>query len=70
LVQVGSKHTVVLGEVVSFHVRDDLIDAQKLHVSEAWRPIGRLFGGSYSRLDNRFDLPRVALDDWKNRSQT
>ncbi len=67
LVQVGRKHTVALGEVVSFHIRDDLIDMEKLYVSEAWRPIGRLFGNRYARLGDSFDLPRVSLADWESR---
>lgn len=67
LVQVGRKHTVALGEVVSFHIRDDLIDPEKLYISEQWRPIGRLIGASYARLGDTFDLPRVSLESWQAR---
>jgi flavin reductase (DIM6/NTAB) family NADH-FMN oxidoreductase RutF len=66
LVQVGRKHTVALGEVVSFHVRDDLIDMEKLYISNDWRPIGRLFGAGYARIADTFDLPRVSLDQWRS----
>ena len=67
LVQVGRKHTVALGEVVSFHIRDDLIDRDKLYISEDWRPIGRLFGSRYARVAETFELPRISLADWEKR---
>jgi len=67
LVQVGRKHTVALGEVVSFHIRDDLIDMEKLYISENWKPIARLFGPTYSRIADTLDLPRVSLDAWRAR---
>lgn len=65
LVQVGRKHTVAIGEVVCFRVRDDLIDVEKMHVDpDRWQPIGRLIGGDYARIGDRFGLPRVSLADW------
>jgi flavin reductase (DIM6/NTAB) family NADH-FMN oxidoreductase RutF len=67
LVQVGRKHTVALGEVVSFHVRDDLIDMEKLYISDHWRPIARLYGPTYSRIADTLQLPRVSLEEWRER---
>ena len=68
LVQVGRKHTIAIGEVVCFRVRDDLIDLEKLHIdADLWQPIGRLIGGDYARIADRFDLPRVSLDAWNAR---
>lgn len=67
LVQVGRKHTVALGEVVSFHIRDDLIDMEKLYISDDWRPIARLYGPTYSRIADTLQLPRVSLEEWQSR---
>jgi flavin reductase (DIM6/NTAB) family NADH-FMN oxidoreductase RutF len=66
LVQVGRKHTIAIGEVLAFRVREDLIDLEKLYVDPVlWQPIGRLIGGDYARLTDRFPIPRVSLEDWK-----
>lgn len=68
LVQVGSRHTIAIGEVVSFHIRDDLIDREKLRISESWRPLGRMFGADYARITETFAMPRVPLSDWEKNS--
>jgi flavin reductase (DIM6/NTAB) family NADH-FMN oxidoreductase RutF len=52
--------SLVLGEVVRFHIRDDIfqnfrIDPDKLH------PIGRIGGPTYSRTTDRFDMERPAF---------
>lgn len=52
--------SLVLGEVVRFHIRDDIfqnfrIDPDKLH------PIGRMGGPTYSRITDRFDMERPAF---------
>jgi len=65
LVQVGRKHTVAIGEVLAFRVRGDLIDLEKLHISSAWAPIGRMYASEYLRSTDRFEMPRVPLDTWK-----
>lgn len=67
LVQVGRKHSIAIGEVVAFRVRADLIDTDRLHVdAERWQPIGRLIGGDYTRIGDRFTLSRVSLADWES----
>ena len=51
-------YTMIIGEVVMFHVADELIDA-KLHIN-GFAPIGRLGSPSmYCRTTDRFDLPRA-----------
>jgi flavin reductase (DIM6/NTAB) family NADH-FMN oxidoreductase RutF len=52
-------HTLVLGEIVQFHIRDDLynpdngrIDMYKLH------PVGRLAGELYSHVHDIFEMKR------------
>ncbi|ELY50413.1 flavin reductase family protein [Natronolimnohabitans innermongolicus] len=56
VLEVGS-NSLVLGEVVSVHVRDDVttdgkVDTTKLDV------IGRLSGGFYDGVDDRFEMKR------------
>lgn len=55
---------ILIGEVVFFHVRDDLyregrIDTDKLD------PVGRLAGTVFGRGGERFSLPRLSLEEWK-----
>jgi flavin reductase (DIM6/NTAB) family NADH-FMN oxidoreductase RutF len=52
-------HSLVLGEIVYFHIRDDLynpntgrIDMQRLH------PVGRLAGNLYSHVHDIFEMKR------------
>ena len=52
-------HSLVLGEIVYFHIRDDLynpvtgrIDMQKLH------PVGRLAGNLYTHVHDIFEMKR------------
>jgi flavin reductase (DIM6/NTAB) family NADH-FMN oxidoreductase RutF len=53
------KDTLVIGEVVSFHVNDDVlleryrIDLDKLD------PVGRLAGNLYSTCENRIEIKRI-----------
>ena len=48
------------GAVVHLHVRDGLVDPATWRVSEAYRPIGRLYGDQYCTTRQRFDLPGPA----------
>ena len=68
IVHVSSKPLggcLVLGEVLRFHVRDDLftnyrIDPDRLH------PIGRMGGPTFTRTTDRFDLVRPKTGEVKN----
>lgn len=61
-VEIGIGRNVVLGEVVYLHIRDDLIDMDKLYVDPvAAGLIGRMHGmGWYARTTDLFDMPRVS----------
>ena len=52
---------MVIGEVVYLHIRDDLIDMDKLRVDPvAAHLIGRMHGtGWYARTTDLFDMPRI-----------
>ncbi len=57
---------IVLAEVVFLHIRDEYVDAERIHVrTEALGLIGRMHGGGwYARTSDLFDLPRIPLKDW------
>lgn len=61
--QIGS-NTLIIGEVVMFHVHDDLID-ERLHIHN-FAPIGRMGSPSvYCHTTDRFDIARVSYAEWK-----
>ena len=61
--QLGA-NTLIIGEVVMFHVNDDLID-ERLHINN-FAPIGRMGSPSvYCHTTDRFDVARVSYAQWK-----
>ncbi len=59
-------NTLIIGEVVMFHVADHLI-GPKMHV-EHFAPIGRLGSPSaYCRTQDRFNVPRISYAQVNNR---
>ncbi len=62
--------SLVLGRILLVHVRDEAvrdrgrqhIDANKLDL------IGRMEGAWYTKTTDRFEMPPIALDDWKART--
>jgi flavin reductase (DIM6/NTAB) family NADH-FMN oxidoreductase RutF len=63
--QPGPERYLLLGEVRVLHVQDGLVDPATLRVdSDAYTPIGRLFGGGYVRTRDRFELPRISYEQW------
>ena len=56
--------TVVLGEVLRFHIQDQFIDAEKLHVDTlAMRLVARMHGaGWYTRSTDLFQMDRPRWD--------
>src|SRR5271170_6889607 len=51
--------TLVLGEVVRFHIQEDLIENFRIDPDKL-RAIGRMAGNTYVRTTDRFDLTRPA----------
>ena len=63
------KRSIVLGEVLRFHIHDDVLTPRG-HVDLAqMKPVGRLAGSGYIRLSDRFDIKRVSYKDWQDRKQ-
>ena len=63
LVEIGNKPgggTVVIGEVVYFHVREDIYQDGKIILSKL-KPVGRLGGTEYCRVTDNFSLPRPTV---------
>lgn len=60
------ENTLVIGEVVMFHVADHLVK-ERLHI-EGFAPLGRLGSPSvYCRTGDRFDVPRISHAQWLER---
>ena len=58
--------TLIIGEVVMFHVADALV-GPRLHINH-FAPVGRLGSPStYCRTTDRFELPRLSYDQWNER---
>lgn len=58
------ENTLVIGEVVMFHVADHLL-GPRLQVNN-FAPIGRLGSPSqYCRTTDRFDVPRISYAQWE-----
>jgi len=61
-------NTLIIGEVVMFHVADQLV-GPRMHINN-FAPIGRLGSPStYCRTTDRFELPRMSYEEWKKRSR-
>jgi flavin reductase (DIM6/NTAB) family NADH-FMN oxidoreductase RutF len=57
-------YTVVIGEVLMFHVADALV-GPRLHI-KGFAPIGRMGSPSvYCRTTDRFDVARISYAEWK-----
>jgi flavin reductase (DIM6/NTAB) family NADH-FMN oxidoreductase RutF len=67
-IEIG-RNRVVFGEVLQMHIRDDLIDAEKLHVrTEKLRAVGRMHGaGWYTHTTETFQIPRLSYEEWLER---
>jgi len=63
-VEIGVGRNVIIGEIVFLHIRDDLIDAEKLHVrADRSGLIGRMHGlGWYARTTDLLEMPRLSPD--------
>lgn len=58
--------SIVVGEVVAFHIRDGLVDDQ-FHVDALGLDlVGRMAGaGGYCRLSDPFSIPRLSAEEWR-----
>lgn len=62
----GERRSIVLGEVVAFHVRDGIV-GPRCHVDTlALDLVGRLAAGGYCRLSDPFSIPRLSVAEWQD----
>ncbi|KUM27808.1 flavin reductase [Mesorhizobium loti] len=67
----GKSREIVLGEVVRMHVREDLVDRERLYIDQlALDAVGRMGGHGYSTTRNQFDLPTMSQEQWQTRKST
>ena len=65
LLQISPGRHIAIGKAIMMHVRDGLIDPERLHIDqEAYRPVGRLGGLLYTRTREHFVLPRPSYEEW------
>ena len=63
ILPVGKKASLVLGEIVQWHVRDDVYDAATGRLDmHRLRPVGRLCGNLYSHIHQIFEMKRPNPD--------
>jgi flavin reductase (DIM6/NTAB) family NADH-FMN oxidoreductase RutF len=70
IVDVGTDRAVVLGKVLAIYVQDDcVLDKDRCYIDTPKLDlIGRMHGaGWYSRVTDRFEMPRIAVTDWPQR---
>ena len=69
--EIHNARHIVIGEVVRMHVRDEAVDPASLRVDlDRLGPVGRLMGPGYVRITDRFDMPRLSLEDWNERNSS
>lgn len=64
-IDIGAGRTIIVGQVVHYHIRDDLIDTNKMYVAtERMHLIGRMHGrGWYTRTRDLFAMARMTEAD-------
>src|SRR5258708_10452812 len=63
----GGNSTMEVGRVIHIHIRDDLMDMEKLYVrTDQMKLIGRMHGrGWYARTSDLFLIDRMSLSEWQ-----
>lgn len=67
IVEVGVDRAVVLGKVVAVHVQDEFVlDKERCYIDTPRLDlVGRMHGsGWYARTTDRFEMPRIRVDEW------
>ncbi len=62
-------NTLILGEVLLFHVTDALL-GERMHIKD-WNPVGRMGSpATYCHTQDRFEWPRLSYADWLEQKNT
>ncbi len=63
ILDLAEPRSLVLGEIVGMHFRDDLVDMERLRVRvDRFHPVGRLGGPTYCRTGDRIRVPVPPFD--------
>lgn len=68
LMDLANDRTLVLGRILALHVKDEaVLDPAKCYIdTPKLNLVGRMHGrGWYARTTDRFEMPRIAVEDWK-----
>ena len=57
----GTKHAIVIGEIVLMHIRDDIINGHRIN-HQRLKPVGRLAGNMYCTTHDVYELVRPTYD--------
>ena len=65
IIEIGeAPNSVVFGEVVMFHIRDELLEDGVVNPKKL-KVVGRLGGNLYTLVDNIFELKRLSYEEFK-----
>ena len=68
LLNFSEHRAVVIGEVISVYVRDDVVDRETFRIDiSRYRPIGRLFGSMYCKTSTIVSCPTLDYETWRRR---
>ena len=57
----GTKHAIVIGEIVLMHIRDDIINGHRIN-HQRLKPVGRLAGNMYCSTHDVYEMVRPMYD--------
>ena len=55
------ENRILVGEILAVHVAEDIYDAERNYILDAYQPLGRMSGARYIRTADRFKLERPDL---------
>ena len=57
----GTKHAIVVGEILLMHIRDDIIEGHRIN-HQRLKPVGRLAGNMYCNTHEVYEMVRPVYD--------
>lgn len=58
--------SIIVGEVHHVRIRDDVVDGARRIDQDRLQAVGRI-AASYVHLNERFEMPRISIDEWQAR---
>jgi len=63
--EVSAQRRLAIGEIVHIHVREGIVDAERLRIDMTqYRPLARLYGNFYASLGDPFTHMRQTYEEW------